>query len=227
MAMKKSILLILLSCICIVSVAQNTVRKIEVVGSASKEVVPDELFLSLTMKEYELNKKKVSLEDSEIKLRKILSDLKIPAENLVVTNVYGYISYNADNKPGNYENRKTYRLKLNDTKKINSILSMLDQSALESMHLEELSHSNIKAFQKEVRIEALKAAKEKASYLLLSMNQQLGEVLEIQELDYSVYQPQPMYNLKSSAMMESSAVDQFATQNIKVEYKIRAVFEIK
>ncbi len=226
--MKRFILFLVILVSSIGAYSQNTVRKIEVIGFASKEIMPDELFLGITIKEYDLNKKKVSLDDTESQIRKVLNELKIPLENLVVTNVYGYITYTADNKPGNYESRKSYRLKLSDTKKINSIISKLDQNALESVHLEEMSHSNIKAFEKEVRIKALEAAKEKASYLLLSMNQQLGNVLEIQELDYSVYQPHPMYNMKANVMMSGDAMEEnIASQNIKVEYKIRAVFEIK
>lgn len=226
--MKKiAFLSILLSIVFVQVFAQNPVRKIEVVGFASQEVSPDIVYMSFTLKEYEANKRTVSLEESEKELKSLLASLKIPLENLVVSNVFGYVSYEPDGKKGTYQNRKSYRLKLSDMKKINALAAGLNENSIENLHMDELSHSAIKTYEKEVRIKALEAAKEKAGYLLASMNAQLGNVLEIQELDYNFYQPRPMYNMKADLMATEMGADVIESQNIKVEYKIRVVFEIK
>ncbi|MCG8387306.1 MAG: SIMPL domain-containing protein, partial [Cytophagales bacterium] len=82
----------------------------------------------------------------------------------------------------------------------------------------------------ELRAEALKAAKEKANYLLGSIDEKLGGALEIQEIDYE-YQP-PVYarSVAYDAAAAESKVGyqselEFKTITIKSEFRV--VFEIE
>ena len=76
------------------------------------------------------------------------------------------------------------------------------------------------------------AAKEKAKYLLEGIGEQMGEALDIIEIDQS-YTPQPVY---SNMMMRSAKMDVSAdampestvdVQKIKVRYEMKATFRIK
>ena len=49
------------------------------------------------------------------------------------------------------------------------------------MRIGELKHKDLPMYRKQGKIEALKAAREKASYLVEAMGQQLGEVIRIIE----------------------------------------------
>jgi uncharacterized protein len=202
-------------------------RKIEVIGFASKDIPANIAYLSITIKEYQTAKGKRGIDEIEKELQGILLKLKIPAENLTVTNVFGHYDYKPDGKIGAYTNRKTYRLKITDFSKIDQVVSQLNEPSLEGVYLQEFGSTELKKIENEVRVAALTAAKEKAGYLLASMSASLGQVLEIQEIDDAYLPPRPMYNMKANAMMMEADQSSVAAQNIKVEYRIRAVFEIK
>ena len=85
---------------------------------------------------------------------------------------------------------------------------------------------------KVLKIKALQAAKEKAKYLLEGIGEQMGEALEIIEIDQS-YSPQPVY---SNMMMRTARVEASAdampesnvdVQKIKVRYEMKVSFRIK
>jgi len=95
-----------------------------------------------------------------------------------------------------------------------------------------VDHSKKEDFKKQVKIDALKAAKDKADYLLAALDQKMGQVLEIRELDENIYYPQPMFaksNMRTMAMQEADAVpdNDVAYQKIKISYRMQAAFEIK
>ena len=82
------------------------------------------------------------------------------------------------------------------------------------------------------KIKAFQAAKDKAKYLLEGIGEQMGEALEIIEIDQS-YSPQPVY---SNMMVRSAKMDMSAdampestidVQKIKVRYEMKASFRIK
>jgi uncharacterized protein YggE len=79
----------------------------------------------------------------------------------------------------------------------------------------------------------LKAAKEKAGYLLEGIGEQLGEALDIVEIDNGYSYPQPVYAaaMMKSARMESAdaAIPESTVeiQKVKVRYEIKAIFRIK
>ena len=77
--------------------------------------------------------------------------------------------------------QKSFILKVSDLKKMNDLVALLDAEGVRSMHVRNYSHSKIENYRKEVKIAAMKAAKEKAGYLLEAVGASLGEVIEVQE----------------------------------------------
>jgi antitoxin component of MazEF toxin-antitoxin module len=65
-------------------------QKIEVWGNAEKIIVPNEIFTSITIKEYKAPGKKITLDKLEEQLVKAVAAEKIPKENLRVENIYGF-----------------------------------------------------------------------------------------------------------------------------------------
>jgi formylglycine-generating enzyme required for sulfatase activity len=99
------------------------------------------------------------------------------------------------------------------------------------MKIGEVKHSKLKEYKKQVKIDALKAAKEKATYLLASIDEELGRVLTIDEGSSSsmfggfYLDNVAVTNNEYRQFMDDVVSEKFKT--IKLTYEMSAVFEIK
>jgi uncharacterized protein len=208
-------------------------KRIEVTGTAESEVIPDEIFYSITLREYKDNNKVVDITVLERQLVKAVEQAGIPKENFSIENVYGYKDYwDKSRKPQDFLASKQYSLKLNNLYKINEIMDKVDQKGISAMNINNFSYSKIEELKKQVKKKAVQAAREKAVYLLEAVNEQVGEVLLIQEIGDGYYGP--MYDMARNATYKTIESAQSAepapeidTKKIKVSYQIRAVFRIK
>ena len=69
------------------------VKKIEVNGSAEQEVLPDEIYVNITLREYfkdKDNKNKVDIMALEKQLQKAVEEAGIPKENFMIGSMNGY-----------------------------------------------------------------------------------------------------------------------------------------
>lgn len=212
-------------------ILKDNTKKIEVTGSAEMDVVPDEIYYTISLQEYKgSNNKKIEIEVLEKQLVKAVSEAAIPKENLQIQDVQGYREYwEKKRKNEDFLISKQYTLKLNNLFKINEIMSGVDSKGIQYTNITKYSHSKIEQYRKEIKIKALQAAKEKATYLLSSINEQIGEVLEIQEI--GDYAPNPydgrMANMKMEAMASDQSSPEIGFKEIKLRFEVRAVFKIK
>ena len=89
----------------------------------------------------------------------------------------------------------------------------------------ELKHKDWPKYRKQGKIEALKAAREKASYLVEAMGKQLGEVIRIVEpADNNISRYIP-FQAQSNVSMGTAATEQYRV--IKLRYEMTARFAIK
>lgn len=203
------------------------VRKIEVKGKADMEVIPDEIYLRIALKEYKDGSKKIRMDKLESQLVKAVDQLNLPIENLQVDNIYGYNWDWRKKKSDEFMAIKSFRLKVKDVKMINNLIENLDPEGVNSMNVEEATHSKIEEYKNQLKLEALNDAKAKASYLLQGIGESLGDILEIREFDLGV--PQPVYRTMAyakSATEDSGYQSNLEFKNIKLEAEISAVFEI-
>jgi uncharacterized protein len=206
-----------------------SVKKIEVIGSAEMEVIPDEIYLSISLREYMKDlKTKITIDRLEQDLYKAITKIGLPKEDFQIENVYGYNWFWDRKKKEDFMASKRYRLKLNDLNKVNELISQLDPKGVENMNIGQFSHSKIEQYRLELKAKALQAAKEKADFLLKSINEQAGRVLEIQEM-YDGY-AQPYYEMREANL--KMEMDQQVQQpeidfkKIKLRYEMKAVFAI-
>ncbi|MDQ3395396.1 MAG: SIMPL domain-containing protein [Bacteroidota bacterium] len=208
--------------------SEKNKKKIEVMGSAEMEVVPDEIYLNISLREYlKDGKNKVNIETLEKELYNVAMKAGVPKENFEIQNIYGYNWQWAKRKTPEFMARKTYRMKLNDLNKVNSMLSFIDQKGIESVNIGEYTHSKIEEYKMELKAKALLAAREKANYLLKAIGEEAGGVLEIQEM-YDGY-AQPYYEVRTMDLKaEASGMEepQIDFRKIKLKYEMKAVFEI-
>jgi uncharacterized protein len=231
--MKKIILLAMIGLFSLSASSQqmmSTPKKIEVNGSAEAEVTPDILYIAISLKEYfkdSSNKKKVEIEELERQLQSAVLKAGIPQENFMINNISSYNNWWNRKKASDFLASKQYRIKLSDLNKFNEIMSAIDPKGLESSNIESYEYSKIESLKKELKIKALQNAKEKAEYLTQSIGASLGGPLEIQEMNNEPQFERMMY----AKVMMSDTVDETMPEidfkKIKLNFQIRAVFEIK
>ncbi len=153
---------------------------IEVVGTAEKRIVPDEIYISIIIREREEGKEKLSIEQQEIKLKEALSSIGVPLKNLSLADVDAdYIRLKRTKKGLSVTNE--YVLKISDVPTVSKVFEILDEMRIVEAGISRVNHSQLKEFKKELEIMAIKAAKEKASYLLNAIGENLGKPIYISE----------------------------------------------
>jgi uncharacterized protein YggE len=210
-------------------------KTIAVTGTAEMEIVPDEIYVSITLQEYKEGSNKIVIETLEKSMREAMNAMKIDAKNLSVEGSYGYRNYvPKKHKQKDFFLSKTYQLKMTDLAKYNELIDRLNDEGISQVSISRTSHSKILEFKKQMRINAIKAAKEKAGYLLLAINEQLGEAVEVNEQEgneiYPMLRSNRMENMK--VMGSADAVSNWAEpaiemQQIKISSTISVVFAIK
>lgn len=214
----------------------NTERYIDVIGSAEMYVVPDEIHYEITLKEYfaeefkkgakpEDYKTKVPMEKIEKEFREALYSVGVAPEDIRVKEVGDY--WRSQGK--DFQISKRFDIKLTDYNMIDKINSVIDTRGVKYMNIGELKNGKIQEYKKECRINAVKAAREKASYLLKALGENLGRVISISDNSYS---PDVTYQAKASLMAMDmapreenvAAEDGFAL--IKISFSINVRFAI-
>lgn len=163
---------------------------ISVTGSASLEIVPDEIYLQVDLKEYE--KKGVGKIDIDQIKKAFIQSCKHAGIADSSISVYNYEGSNGKQwilkKKKDKEDLKatiSYWIKLNTPAKVDELVNRLDDEATTNFFIAEVSHSNITEFRKQLKIQAVKAAKEKAIYLTESIGEKVGKAITISEPDES------------------------------------------
>jgi len=156
-------------------------RFITVTGTAEREITPDIIYLNITLKEYYLDKdgkNKIFIEDLEKNFQRIALDNGVGSENINIESISGFTKLSQRKKTESFLASKTYKLKLSDLDKINNILDKLDPKAITSVYVSGYDFSQADQVKKELRIQAMKNAKDKAAYCLLAVDESLGNLLE-------------------------------------------------
>lgn len=205
-------------------------RKIEVTGTAEAEVTPDIIYFNISLKEYMDGRNRVTIDVLEGQLQKALATAGIPKEDFTINNISGYVTYQKKKDP-NFLASKQYRVKFHDLNKINQILGSVDPKGIESTYIESYDYSKMIELKKELKLKALIAAKNKAAYLLDGIGEKLGGAIEITEVEDG--NPAPMmrnYAFKANTLVNADQVaadSDIDFKKIKLNFQIRAVFEIK
>lgn len=229
--MKKLMIIALITCTSLTGFAQSADlrKKVEVNGSAEMEVTPDEIYVGISLKEYMKDaKKKVTIDVLEKQLQAAVLKAGIPKEDFMINNISSYTNYWDKKKDANFLASKQYRIKVRELNKLDQIISSVDPKGIAYTNIESYSHSLIESYKKELKVKALKNAREKAASLVEAVGEKLGGVLLIQDHN-SDYAAQPMMYKTMAVRAEAAdmAMPDIDFKKIKLNYTINAVFEIK
>ncbi len=202
---------------------------IEVTGSAEMDIIPDEIYVSVTLREFMFERKKQPIASIEKDFKEVTNNLKIDNKLISLEGVYGTYDYDyKTQKRGEFLNAKTYIIKFSDLEKYNQLVMQLDKKGIENVHIQRTGHSKMEEYRRKVKVEALKAAKEKADLMLAAIGKKAGDVQLIRERDNNMGYHPPMY-LKSNVAMDAnseSGGQPIEMQKIKLRYEVEAHFLI-
>jgi uncharacterized protein YggE len=161
---------------------------IEVTGTSDTEITPDEIYITITLQERMENKEKLLIEKQEQDLKQNLKELGIDIANITLNNFFADYQKIKSNKK-DVINSKSYTLKVGSADMVSKVYERLDRINAHDAYISKLTHSKILDYTKENRIKAIKAAKEKAEYLLTAVGKQSGTPLQILETNNVIYNP--------------------------------------
>ncbi len=208
--------------------AQTNERYIEVTGTSEIEIVPDKIHYLIEIREYfeeEFDGKskpedyhtKVPLAEIEQGLREALANAGIPQNAIRTQEIGDYWRQQGQD----FLVSKKFDITLTDFNQINEIVKRIDTKGIHTMRIGELENKDMLAYHQKGKIEALKAAQKKATYLVEALGKKLGDVIRIVEKGSSNAFPFAQSNVLSS---DATSFDSFRT--IKKNYSMLVRFEI-
>ena len=201
---------------------------IEVTGEYEMEIEPDEIYLQFTLKERYDGKEKTELDKLEKTLKQLLQKNNFRLDNLSLADA------NADfitikRKKKDVLSSKSYVMKVASTGELTGLMNILDEVEALNAAVSRVDHSQMEKLKKEVKILAVKNAREKAEYLLGAIDEEVGHPLFLQERE-SYIQPFVRKTAMASFALDEAAVEteeEISFQKIKLNYKVFARFAIK
>lgn len=152
---------------------------IEVIGSSEMEVQPDEIEFEIKI----IPGSNLNIDKSEKKLFKVLSEYGIPKKNVRFSDLdhhnYWYYWWHYRR---NY-NYKTFTFTLSENTDLYELVKEFDPKWVSHLRVSKTTHSKIHEYREQVKIDAMKAAKKKANYLLNSVDQEVGLLVEVVEIN--------------------------------------------
>jgi uncharacterized protein YggE len=212
-------------------------KTINVTGSAELEIIPDEIYVVVTLKEYEKKGSgKIDLERIKTDFLNSCKSIGLPDSNITIAAYEGYNPKNWWNKKAKDELFATiaYQVKFNSSKKMDELVSKLDDNATQNFDVSLVSHSKIQEYRKQVKIQAIKAAKAKAEYLTEAVGEKLGVAVTITENQndapvtpfYSRNQLAWSNNISSALQVDGNEGGGVDFKKIKLRMEMNVVFSI-
>ena len=156
---------------------------IEVVATVDTLVVPDRIYVSITLNEAD-SKNKKSVEEKEKQLETILKKLKINTDKDL-----SVLGYSSDFKKyflkgQNILKTKKYSLLVRDAYTLGNVIISLEEAGISNTEVEKVEYSKSKELLLELKSEAVKRSRVTADKLVKPLNQKAGKALYISDTNY-------------------------------------------
>ena len=207
--------------------AENHIPYIETNATADSLVVPDEIYLSIKLREQD-EKSKVSVEQLEKRMFNALQQLDIDIEKQLKlvdlsSNIKTYFLRRKDIKK-----TKRYELKLHNATAAGRVLAALEEKGISNVHLSKTDYSKLEELKLHLLGEAVAKAKARAKAMAKPLGQQIKEAIFISD-SHSGFVGYRRNNMEEmvvySAMAKTNVAAtpdiQFKPQKISVSVSIR------
>lgn len=247
--MKKTMIFLIAAVISLPVLAQvNTSpnpypKTITVTGSAAMDVVPDQIFVNVELKEYQKkNEPKKDIESIKAQFLESCHQSGIADSSISIVSFTGsgnYYFWRKKKKDADLYSGITYQIKFRTSGMMDLLVDKLDDDATQSFQIVRTDHSRMAEFRRQLKIKAVQAAKEKGIYLTEAIGEKLGEAITINEpQDPSTFDAsQQLYNglaySQSNNAMSSSPKDFMRTpteidfKTIRLRFEVEIVFALK
>lgn len=213
-----------------VSQSNSYENSIQVTGKAEREVTPDEIYVRIVINESEMKLKK-NVEQMEQEMIAMIKSLGIDTDkNLKIDNMSsGFKDYFL--KKGQARTTSSYQLKVNSAAQLGLVYQGLESLGISNMTITKQSHSQIRQIQKEMRIEAIRNAKQIAEELTGAIGQKVGLAVNITDYNNDFYIPAPqtrgdaMY-LKSTGGGGGGYETELEFNEMKLTYSVTVRFAL-
>jgi uncharacterized protein YggE len=210
-------------------------KTINVTGSADMEITPDEIYVIVTLKEYEKKGTgKIDLERIKTHFLNACTSVGLPDSAITIASYEGNLLKKKRSKEELYATI-SYQVKFNSSKKIDELVNKLDDEATQSFDVARVSHSKIQEYRKQVRILAIRSAKDKAAYLTEAVGESLGTAVTITEYNRDGVQPLISQTSFANTLARASVADGYLSaddrnidfRKIRIYMDVNVVFAIK
>lgn len=213
-------------------------RTINVSGSSKMEVTPDQIFIQVQLSEYtKKNGDKVDIETIRNQFLAACKSIGIADSNVTVQSYSGWDNnywWYKKNKKQNPDMKAsiTYEIMVSSVEKMDQLVDKMDDAATQNFTISRVWHSKMEEFKKQLKIAAIKAAKDKAEYLSAAIGEEVGHAITINDPgEVNVYPQTIMYaNAQLAGVVYDKA--EAAPMNvdfkkIKLQFEVNVVFELK
>lgn len=201
---------------------------IEVTGTAQQEIEPNEIYVTIRLREFEENKQKTVLEKIDKDFLAALKNAGIDSKRLELADAGSRLD-KLGKKEKDAFREKTYQLKLTSAGELEKFVAAIQPVKVDYADVTRLHHSDLEKIKMELKVKALQAAKAKAELLLKSIGAEIGKPIMVREFDFEPYQP--MMNARANVMMKSEGdmmeESGIGFRKIKLQAQVTAQFEIK
>lgn len=218
----------------IVSAQNPQVPYINMQASAEQQVTPDEIYISITIKESDY-KGKATLQDKQQAMLLVLKKNGINIDECLSLNFMGSnVSYKTFSRKPVPQSQATYILKLNDASIMQNVIYNLEEEQISNIQLIETKYTKEDSIRKELGIQAMKKAQEEAASLAGAVGQEIGKAIIISSW-FSQNSPQPrlyksrnnLDTLEESAIQISNSTPQISIAKITYSVNVDVKFELK
>ena len=201
---------------------------IQVNGRAEREIAPDEFYLQIVINERD-SKGKVSVESQQRDMIAALKRLGVNVEKqLKVAN----LSSEFFKKNTSVATAK-YQLQLGSSAAVGKVWQALDGLGISNVSILKVSHSQLERYKSEVRVEAMRNAKQNAATLAEAIGQTIGKCFYVYDSNNDVM---PVFYNNMAVMRSAKAFDAAEAaaeeepldfKTIKLQYSVQAKFVLE
>lgn len=193
-------------------------KTITVSGSAEMEVIPDEIYVNIILREYQKKgQDKKELENLKTDFLNSCKAAGIPDSAISIVSYTGFNNYywlRRNKKSPDLNASITYQVKFSNSKQMDDLVDKLDDEATQSFDIVRLSHTKMNDYRRQLKIQAVKAAKEKGNYLTEAIGEKLGPAITVYEPD----EPSVLaYNNPTTNNIRVRGISSFANSNIALD----------
>lgn len=236
--MKKLLLIPALIMLFAATAAAQTAEKpyIKVTGSAEREVMPDEIYLSINIDESN-TKGKISVSVQEKDMIAALKKTGIDTDsNLKVNDMANIVESGTFLKKVNNSTSKNYELKVTSASQLADAIGAIQSVGVSNLRIVRTTHSELRKIYMELRVEAIRNARKIAESLAGAIDQKAGKAILIEDnyMERTNLSDNNMFFTRSygakmdlAASADASSEQSLDFKSFKLTYSVQSRFELE